>query len=111
MARILVSQGGTMSKPIIVKVWKHKDEGALVEEEWTYDKIASLWDEDSLDLTPQLARRCQKYEEQLEKIAVAWACYKEFLQSKYPVKSTEAWQFTCPYHQTIEKLCKETNNG
>ncbi len=97
-----------MNKPIIVKAWEYKKGQALVEEEWTYDKIISLFDEDSLELVPQLASRCKKYEEQLEKIAAVWDCYKDFLKTKYPVEDdTQEWQFTCPYHQTIDKLCQE----
>ncbi len=98
-----------MSKPIIVKAWKRTGERALVEEEWTYERILELWDNDTQELTPQLVLRCQEYEKRLKEIATVWTCYKDFLQAKYPVDVKKEWKFTCPYHQTIDKLCQEEN--
>lgn len=96
-----------MSKSIIVTAW-NTSEGHLIEQEWTYKKIFNVWNEDSKELIPQLARRCQDYEERLEKIAVEWGKYKRFLQTKYPSKNADPkWEWTCPHHQAIAKILEK----
>ncbi len=54
-----------------------------------------------------LAAKCQEYEARLKAIATEWACYKEFLQAKYPVVPIGLWEFTCPYHKKLDELCQE----
>ena len=40
----------------------------IVEDVWTYERIMEIWNEDSIELTPQLARRCKRQEELLKEI-------------------------------------------
>lgn len=101
-----------MSKPIIVKAWRHTPardgiSGALIEEEWSYERVLDLWSNQQ-ELIPQLALRCKDYEDRLEKMAKAWDEYKKFLQTKYPSKAGDPqWKWTCQHHRAIAKILEE----
>ena len=56
-----------MMEPIQVPTTKptgHKE----VMEEWSYERIMEIWGEEDMELTPQLARRCQSLEAEVTRL-------------------------------------------
>lgn len=65
-------------KPIIIKQRQAK-EYEYVEEEWTYDKILDLFDDDG-NLVRPLVLRCIEYEEKIRKLVMILEIQNEELQ-------------------------------
>ena len=80
---------------------------AEVEEEPVAEELEYKPVEEPLNIPGEIPPETAKeiyYRKTLDNLRGVWNNYKEHLKEKYPPENGEEFQFTCEYHQAIEKI-------